>query len=359
MKILLLTRYGRMGASSRLRTLQYVPWIEAAGVPCTVQAFFSDEMLRAKYLIGGYRLASVLSAYRERLRALLERHEFDLVWIEKEALPWLPAWVERLLLLGVPYVLDYDDAIFHNYDMHSSACVRRLLGRRIDRLMQHARLVVGGNEYLVRRARDAGAPWVETVPTVIDLERYAPPNYGSRRKSLPRIVWIGSPATVHYLETLRQPLTELARRCAYTLRVIGSAFELPGVEVECLPWSEATEVADVAAGDIGIMPLRDSPWEQGKCGYKLIQYMACGLPVVASPIGVNQIIVREGENGYLAGSSAQWVAALDRMIEDVAIRQAMGAAGRRRVELEYCLQAVAPGVCDMLRKAAVQRKRDL
>lgn len=359
MKILLLTRYGRLGASSRLRTLQYVPWLEAAGVPCTVQALFSDEMLKAKYLVGGYRLAAVLSAYRTRLQALRERHEFDLVWIEKEALPWLPAWVERLLLRGVPYVLDYDDAIFHNYDMHSSACVRRSLGRRIDRLMQHARLVIGGNEYLVRRAREAGAPWVETVSTVVDLERYVPHKYSSRPKSLPCIVWIGSPATIHYLETVRQPLTELARRCPYTLRVIGSAFELPGVKVECVPWSEATEVADIAAGDIGIMPLRDSPWEQGKCGYKLIQYMACGLPVVASPIGVNQIIVRQGVNGYLAGSSEQWGAALGRMIGDAAIRQTMGAAGRQRVELEYCLQAIAPGVCDMLLKAAGERRRDL
>jgi len=243
--------------------------------------------------------------------------------------------------------------------MHSSICVRQLLGRRIDRLMRHARLVIGGNEYLVRRAREAGASWVETVSTVVDLERYTPRHYSSRRKSLPCIVWIGSPATVHYLESVRQPLAELARRCAYTLRVIGSAFELAGVKVECVPWSEATEVAHIAAGDIGIMPLQDSPWEQGKCGYKLIQYMACGLPVVASPIGVNQIIVRQGENGYLAGSSEQWVSALDRMIDDVAIRRTMGAAGRRRVEVDYCLQAIAPGVRDMLLKAAEGQRRSL
>jgi glycosyltransferase involved in cell wall biosynthesis len=359
MKVLFLTRYGRLGASSRLRTLQYVPWIEAAGMSCTVQALFSDEMLQAKYRAGGYRLAAVLSAYRARLQVLLERNEFDLVWIEKEALPWLPAWVECLLLRDVPYVLDYDDAIFHNYDMHSSAFVRRLLGRRIDRLMRGARLVIGGNEYLVRRAREAGASWVETVSTVIDLERYPPGEYSSCRNTLPCIVWIGSPATVHYLESIRQPLAELARRCAYTLRVIGGGFKLPGVEVECVPWSETTEVDGIAAADIGIMPLRDSPWEKGKCGYKLIQYMACGLPVVASSTGANQIIVRQGENGYLADSGEQWVAALERMIDDAGIRQAMGAAGRRRVELEYCLQVVAPGVCDMLLKAADGRRRTL
>jgi glycosyltransferase involved in cell wall biosynthesis len=353
MKVLLLTRYGRVGASSRLRTFQYVPWLEAAGMSCTVQALFSDEMLRAKYQTGGYRLAAVLSAYGARLKVLFERHEFDLVWIEKEALPWLPAWVERLLLRGASYVLDYDDAIFHNYDNHRSAFVRHVLGRRIDRLMKSARLVIGGNEYLASRARDAGAAWVETMPTVVDLERYTVPDPSSRAD--PRIVWVGSPSTVRYLEDLRRPLTDLASRCAYTLRVIGGHVDLPGVSVECVPWTEATEVEAIAECDIGLMPLTDSPWEKGKCGYKLIQYMACGLPVVASPIGVNSTLVKEGENGYLAASPDEWVSALWRMINDVVNRRTMGAAGRRRVESEHCLQRTAPLLCDMLFGAAGYR----
>ncbi|VTU38653.1 sugar transferase, PEP-CTERM/EpsH1 system associated [Variovorax sp. PBL-H6] len=350
MNVLLLTRYGRMGASSRLRTLQYVPWLEAAGMTCTVQALFSDEMLQAKYQAGGYRLSAVLSAYGARLKVLLERHEFDLVWIEKEALPWLPAWAERLLLRGTPYVLDFDDAIFHNYDNHRSPIVRRLLGRRIDRLMNGARLVIGGNEYLARRAREAGARWVETMSTVVDLERYVVPDPACGTH--PRFVWVGSPSTARYLEDLRQPLTELASRCAYTLRVIGSNVDLPGVSVECVTWTEATEVKAIAECDIGLMPLADTPWEKGKCGYKLIQYMACGLPVVASPIGVNSALVQEGENGYLAASPDEWVSALWRMINDAAIRRSMGAAGRQRVESQHCLQRTAPRLCDMLFGAA-------
>ncbi|MDR6534872.1 glycosyltransferase family 4 protein [Variovorax soli] len=356
MKILLLTRYGRQGASSRLRTLQYVPWLEAAGMCCTVQALFSDDMLQAKYRTGGYRRAAVLSAYAVRVRTLIERDSFDLVWIEKEALPWLPAWIERVLLRGVPYVLDYDDAIFHSYDTHRSACVRRLLGRRIDQLMKGARLVIGGNEYLARRAREAGAPWVQTVSTVIDLERYAArvyPANDTRRR--PRIVWVGSPSTVRYLESLGGPLAELASRCAYTMRVIGSTVNLPGVSVECVPWTEATEANAIAECDIGVMPLVDSPWEKGKCGYKLIQYMACGLPVVASPVGMNSTLVREGENGYLAASPQEWTSALGRMIEDAGARRTMGVAGRRRVESEYCLQRTAPLLCTLLFRAAGYR----
>lgn len=357
MKILLLTRYGRLGASSRLRSLQYVPWLEAAGIQCTVQALFSDSMLQARYRAGRYRGAALLAAYRDRLRQLLARRGFDLIWIEKEALPWLPAWLERALLRGVPYVLDFDDAIFHNYDTHRSLCVRWLLGSRIDRLMKGASLVIGGNDYLARRARQAGARRVETISTVVDLERYAPRDRTHLANLPPKIVWIGSPSTIQYMEVLRQPLTTLAERHAYRLRVIGSEFELPGVDVECLPWKEATEAVDIAECDIGIMPLVDSPWEKGKCGYKLIQYMACGLPVIASSVGVNQIIVRDGDNGYLANSPHEWSAKLGRMLDDSVSRRTMGAEGRRRVELEYSLQAIAPRVRDLLLEVVRLHKR--
>jgi glycosyltransferase involved in cell wall biosynthesis len=348
--ILLLTRYGRLGASSRLRSLQYAPCFEADGMTCTIRPLFPDRMLEARYRAGGYRSIEVLGAYGLRAWQLMRRHKFDLIWIEKEALPWLPAWVERLLLRGVPYVLDYDDAIFHNYDLHRSTWVRRLLGRRIDRLMKGASLVVAGNEYLAERARDAGAARVEVVPTVIDLGRYEPRHARWRAKTAPRIVWIGSPSTVRYLAALSAPLLALAGRVAFSLRVIGGELDIPGVEVECVPWTEATEADVLAECDIGIMPLGDSPWERGKCGYKLIQYMACALPVVASSVGANRQIVRDGENGFLVDRESSWTARLAQLLSDGALRQAMGEAGRRRVEAEYCLQRTAPVLRELLLK---------
>ena len=153
-KVLALTRYGRLGASSRMRSLQYVPWFKQAGVEVTVQSLISDELLATRYQLGGYDF-SLLRAYADRLRALTTRQEFDVVLIEKEALPWLPLWLELALLRGVPYVLDYDDAIFHNYDQHTNSWVRHFYSRRLDGLMAHAALVVGGNNYLAQRARDA------------------------------------------------------------------------------------------------------------------------------------------------------------------------------------------------------------
>ena len=279
LKVLALTKYGRLGASSRMRSLQYLPWFEQAGLQVTVQPLLLDELLQARYNQGGYGL-SLLWAYARRLRALMARHQFDVVWIEKEALPWWPLWLELVLLRGVPYVLDYDDAIFHNYDQHANALVRRLFGRRLDGLMAQATLVVGGNHYLAQRAWDAGAPWVEVVPTVIDLVRYPHASGASETAlaalpvvdGLPRIVWIGSPSTVRYLQLIREPLQALAVRHPFVLRLIGGGpINLSGVQVEVVAWTEATEVENIGACQVGVMPLQDSVWERGKCGYKLIQ----------------------------------------------------------------------------------------
>lgn len=350
MRVLLLTRYGRLGASSRMRFLQFLPGLEQAGLECTVAPLVDDAQLQARYQKGGYQLLGMLQAYWRRVCTLMLRHSFDVVWIEKEALPWFPAWVERWLLRGVFYILDYDDAIFHNYDQHSSAWIRWFLGRRIDRLMAGASFVIAGNAYLAKRAYEAGAARVEILPTVIDLDRYAVESTLPPAGEPLRIVWIGSPGTVHYLTMLREPLAVLSQKFAFKLRVIGGgAIDLPGVDVEFVQWTEATEMALIQACDIGVMPLLDSPWEQGKCGYKLIQYMACGLPVVASPVGMNKDIVRVGENGFLAGSNSEWVDTLDRLLSDADLRQQMGKAGRKRVEEDYCIQQIAPRLVALLR----------
>jgi glycosyltransferase involved in cell wall biosynthesis len=360
-RILALTKYGSLGASSRLRFLQYLPGLEQAGVTVTVQALLSDAQLQARYRDGGYGPWTLVRAYGDRCRALLRRRRFDVLWIEKEALPWWPLWLESALLRGVPYVLDYDDAVFHAYDRHRNAGVRRLFGRRLDRLMAGAALVLCGNDYLARRARAAGAPRVEILPTVIDLDRYpgaspepSPPR-GDREP--PRIAWIGSPSTAPYLQILGESLRALAERRPFTLRVIGGgAVDLPGVAVEIIPWTEDTEVARLRSCDVGVMPLLDSPWEQGKCGYKLIQYMACGLPVVASRVGVNPEIVQPGVNGFLAETPAEWQDALERLLADASLRSELGRAGRRRVEQAYCVQQAGPRLAAWLRSAIATKE---
>jgi glycosyltransferase involved in cell wall biosynthesis len=280
------------------------------------------------------------------------------LWIEKELWPWAPAWLERAAWRGKPVLLDYDDAIFHNYDLHRSAAVRRLYGGKIDALMQHASMVVAGNDYLAERARRAGAASVEVLPTVVDLERYAPPVRPGVDAAKPVVIgWIGSPATVGYLQALAEPLARVAAGRAIELHVIGASAALPGVAVVQVPWSEAGEVQAIGGCDIGIMPLLDSPWERGKCGYKLIQYMACGLPVVASPVGANMHIVEPGVSGFLADGPAQWEAALVQLADDVALRRRLGRAGRAAVEAHYSLQVAAPRLIGWLHELAPQSTR--
>lgn len=351
MNVLILTRYGPMGASSRMRFFQFLPWLDAEGWSYEIAPFFTDEQLARRYSQGKYAIAAIAKAYAFRIATMLRRSSFDIVWIEKEALCFFPAWVERWLLSGVPYVLDYDDAVFHNYDRSRLSVVRRVFGRRLDDLMAGSRLVVAGNQYLAQRARDAYAPWIEKLPTVIEFARYrVRPDVVT---TPPRVVWIGSPSTVRYLLGLRAALAALARRVPFTLRVIGGGMiDMPGVELEIVDWSSETEAQSIRECDLGVMPLEDTPWERGKCAYKLIQYMACGLPTVASPVGANLDVVVDGETGYFAHTEEEWIARLEILLRDRTLRTKMGVRGRELVERKYCVERVAPVLIDLLKRAA-------
>lgn len=357
-RVLALPKYGPLGSASRLRFLQYFAPLRVAGLVIEQSSLLSDGALRSRYQTGDYSHLQLIQSYASRIKVLLKKGRFDLLWIEKEALPWFPLWSELAMLSRVPFILDFDDAVFHNYDQHGSKWVRQLYGQRIDGLMAKAALVVGGNAYLCDRARHAGAPWVELLPTVIDLERY--PLISSPKKistdGLPRIVWIGSPYTVRYLKLLQESLQQLAQRVPFVLRVIGGQIDMPGIHVETIDWAEDSEVASIASGHVGVMPLSDSLWERGKCGYKLIQYMACSLPVVASPIGVNTEIVQEGINGFLAHDASTWVNTLEQLLTQPELATKMGHAGRKRVESEYCLKVTAPKLEKLMRQVVTQSR---
>jgi len=329
-----------------MRLLQYLPHLERLGLEFRVSPLLDDGYLRRLYLKQPTDWFGMGFSYARRLWSLLQAAKYDLVWIEKELFPNLPAWPERLLrTLKIPYVVDYDDAIFHNYDL-SGHLLKRLLKTKIDTVMRNAALVVCGNAYLAERAGSAGAGRVDIVPTVIDLQRYQPVSSTGKERIV--IGWIGSPSTGKYLELVIPALQALTAEFPLQLRIIGTQLQDPRLDVDCRSWSEESEVSEIQEFDIGIMPLLDSPWERGKCGYKLIQYMACGKPVVASPVGVNRDIVASGENGYLASSTQEWILALRRLCQDPAARAKMGARGRLSVEQDYCLQVTAPRMHQLL-----------
>lgn len=352
MRCLLLSRYSRTGASSRLRHLQYLPHLADAGIAVDVHPFFDDRYLEALYAGRARPWTHVAAAYLRRLAGLLRNRRYDLVWLEKELLPFVPPLAERLLLpADIPYVVDYDDASFHAYDLHPNPLVRAVLGRKIDAVMRRAALVVAGNAYLADRAHRAGARRVEVVPTVVDPDQYphTPPEPGG----VFTVGWVGTPNTVGYLRLVEEAFHALARRLAFRLVVIGAPPPFTGAfETVERPWAEATEGHEIQALDAGIMPLDDGPWERGKCGYKLIQYLACGRPVVASPVGVNTEIVRPGENGFLAATPGEWVEHLHRLGAEPALRRQMGAAGRALVEARYSLAVTGPQMARLLLESA-------
>lgn len=341
MKILLLSRYGPLGASSRVRFLQYLPYFRSQGIEVTIKPLLSDAYVQALYS-GDSKWKEVIKGYCYRLFLLFTARKYNLIIIEKEIFPFMPALAERFLrIIGVPYLVDYDDAVFHNYDRHKNPIVRKLLGEKIDTVMRLSSAVTAGNSYLAERANKAGATKVEIIPTVIDADRY---QYKQEATSdVITVGWIGTPNTSRYLKPLLPVFESLQKKYSVRFVAIGAnKNDFAGTPVEAWPWTEATEVSSIQQLDIGIMPLTDSPWERGKCGYKLIQYMACAIPVVASPVGVNCEIVREGENGMLAGSIDEWSSALDAMLKAGPERlEEMGRVGRKSVDDWYSLQVQA------------------
>ena len=350
MRLLMLPRYSALGASSRLRMMQYVPALRAAGIEVEVAPLLGDDYVRGLYA-GSIPMATVLRSYWQRLRRVQAMDHFDVVWLEKETWPWLPAWLELPLLRGCTrLVVDYDDAVFHRYDAHSAWPVRALLGKKIDRIMQRANTVTAGNAYLADHARAAGSKNPQWLPTVIDLDRY-PLKPPMQKEGAVVVGWIGSPSTADYLHEVSAALAPLQTAGRIRCVAIGARpDQLVGTPFQAEPWHEDTEVAQLQHFDIGIMPLPDAPWERGKCGYKLIQYMACSLPVVASPVGVNAELVVQGENGFLASSPAQWAEAIRVLLDDAEMRHRLGQIGRQSVERTYCLQAQAPRLMEMFKQ---------
>lgn len=349
MKIFLLPKYTPVGASSRYRIYQYLPSLEVAGIGYAVSPLFDDAYLEQKYAHGRAHPVAVFRAIVRRVWAVLTVPRNAVVVIEKEIFPYCPALFERWLAWrGCRMIVDYDDALFHQYDEHPNKWVRRLLGNKIATVMRLSHTVIAGNAYLADYARRAGAQRVEIIPTVIDLERY-PDKTPDAKADVFTIGWIGSPSTAPYLRDIAPALAELCKDGRAQVRLIGSGpVDLPGVAVEVIPWRENSEVDEIHGFDVGIMPLPDEPWARGKCGFKLIQYMACSLPVVASPVGVNTEIVANGVNGWLADTPAAWIAALQNLQRDKTIRQRMGHAGRLQVEQHYCLQTSARRLIEIL-----------
>jgi glycosyltransferase involved in cell wall biosynthesis len=334
--------------------LQYFPFLEANGIACSFSPLTDAKYLERLYAFGRAGTGDLARSFARRIGSLGAVTKYDVVVIEYEIMPYFPPVFEAILKkAGIPVIVNYDDAIFYRYSLHPNAFVKFLLGGKIDTVMRKADLVIVGNDYLAEYARKAGAGCIEILPTVVDLVRY--PGTPTRSNPVFTIGWIGSPSTAKYLTQIAPALAEVSAGGGAKLRLIGSGpIELPGIETEIRPWSEETEVAQLESCDAGIMPLHDGLWERGKCGLKLIQYMACGLPVVVSAVGMNKQLVREGVNGFLARDNAEWAKALQALRDDPKLGERMGLAGRKKVEADYSLQVTAPRLEALIRQVVIR-----
>ena len=330
----------------RFRIEQWAPHLAREGIEITY-APFADEALAARLKRPGHvtaKAGGVLRAVAARVASAWRASEFDAAYVFREGALLGPAIAERILARsGVPYVFDFDDAVWVRYvsPANSYLSYLRFPGKTAT-LCRLARHVIAGNAYLRDYALRHNAA-VTVVPTTIDTERYRP--LPARPPGRLVIGWTGSYSTEQYLALVRPVLERLRARYDFKVVVVGGgSFAAAGVEVEHRPWCAATEVEDLADFDIGLMPLPDAEWERGKCGLKALQYMALGVPVVLSPVGANVEIVEHGKNGFLAADPAQWEELLSRLLDDVALRRALGEAGRMTVEARYSALVQAPRV---------------
>lgn len=357
MNVLLLSKYSRNGASSRVRSLQYLPALRARGITVDVLPLFPESYLHALY--GGLTLRRtwiLVRSYVARVLALTStRARYDAVWMEKELLPWIPYAAERLLPpKRIPLLVDYDDAIFAKYEQASSFVIKTLLRSKIRRIVGSAAVVVAGSEYLADALRQRGAKDVVVIPSSVDLAKY-PEEPIIANGGMFRVGWIGSPSSAQYLVDLRAPLERLTADGDTILVVIGAKnLPLGSTRTEYLDWSEETEAESLSRIDVGIMPLQETAWSAGKCGYKLVQYMAAWKPVIASPVGANRAIVRHEHNGFLASSADEWSRYLSSLKTDLSLRRRLGIAGRRQVEAAYSVESNVRRLEEALR-AATQR----
>lgn len=352
-KILFLTAYPIEDASCRYRVYQFLPYFERAGYECTVSAFCSAELFSALKFSGRIRkkIAGTLRCAVQRLLQLADISKFDFIVIHREAFPFLTPLVENWVLRRHQKVIfSFDDAIYAGHSdvahLNHPTLYRWKHGRRYDEVIRRCTHVIAGNRILAEYARRFNSG-VSVIPTVVDCRQY-PLRAGAEgaQSSRPMTIgWMGSRSTAPYLSLVESALRRLAH--AYPggvcFRFIGHPAYAPNIPYShSLPFELEREIQDLHSIDIGLMPLPDTEWTRGKCAFKAIQYMASGIPVVASPVGITPDLIQHGVNGLLASSSDDWFRELERLICDRELRARIAFAGRKTVEQSYSLEKWAP-----------------
>ncbi len=362
-RLLFLATHPLEVASTRYRVLAYEPALREAGYEIQFHPFFPSESLEELYAPGkaGSKTGWLLKGARKRLE-VLRGTRYDLVFIHRELfplglLPGMALLEGELRRHGAPVIYDFDDAIFLPHRRNRGLVGKLENTHSVRHLIALSRRVIAGNSFLAEYAAKLN-PDVVCLPTPVDTDRYVPRS-NNPGGSLLTVGWIGSPSTAKYLLSLTPVFQQLARTHRFRLKVVGAGqpVRIPGVEVDCKGWDLQTEAEEFRNCDIGVYPLWDDEWSRGKCGYKALQFMASGVPVVASAIGMNNQIIRHGTDGLLARSPEEWLPALERLLDGSELRRRLGDAGRRSVEEQYALSQFAPKFLQALEEILPASKR--
>ncbi|MGC3946006.1 MAG: glycosyltransferase family 4 protein [Chryseolinea sp.] len=347
-KVLFLVPYPiGQAPSQRFRFEQYFQILRSNGIDFSIQSFLDKDNWRLFYSSGDTvgKVIALIKGFIRRSVGLARAGQFDFVFIHREASPIGPPVFEWILakLLRKKIIFDFDDAIWMT-DKVSENPIARLVKYRgkFSTICKVAHVISAGNQYLCDFARQYNDR-VILNPTTIDTESvHSPARYkNSTNSSTITIGWTGSHSTLKYLETLKNTLQQIEGvypEVEFT--VIADKPPTLGLKrINYKPWSERTEIEDLASIDIGLMPLPMDEWSKGKCGFKILQYMALCIPSVSSPVGVNTSIVDHHRNGFLASSEAEWVDYLSKLIASKELRLRLGEAGRETVTSYYSVSS--------------------
>jgi glycosyltransferase involved in cell wall biosynthesis len=325
------------------KILAVTPTLAEAGYHHRVGMFI--PLLRERgFLVDAVRYP----AFLERLRLFSRADGYDAVWIRRKMLDPLSAAVLRRK--PRPVVFDFDDAIMVRSRERRGSFRSRSRERKFTRTVRSADAVLAGSHFLAGLARPLN-PRVVVVPTGVDARTYPVQRHDDGPGRPVRLVWIGSGATLRFLMDQRGLLQRVARVWPQVrLRIICNRFpEWEDVPLEKVEWSPEIEKQALVESDIGISPLPDTPFTRGKCGLKLIQCMATGLPVIATPVGAHTEIVEDGVSGFVVDGEEAWLKAIGRLVEDRTLRQRMGHAARRRVEERYDVAVLLDVIASVFR----------
>lgn len=334
----------RKAPSQRFRVELFFPVLEKNSIPYRVESFLDASTWDILYTDASFlrKTFGVLKGFFRRLiHVFLIVPFYDYIFIHREASPIGPPVFEFIIskILRKKIIYDFDDAIWISNTSNENRMVRWFKAFwKVRYICKWSYKVAAGNRFLQDYAYQYNKK-VVLLPTCVDIERQ---HNQVKNQNTQRIVigWTGSHSTMKYLNYLVPVLEKIVAEFKVDIVIISNkppTFTLPGIRYIC--WNEQTEIQDLLNLNIGLMPLEDDAWSDGKCGFKLIQYMALGIPAIATPVGVNKIIIDEGINGFLCAAEGQWYSALLKLIHDSQLRKVMGKKGREKIINNYSLQS--------------------